>query len=131
MLGTLLNHMKLKNIVDIRRQANSFKNSFHGLRIAFFEEQSFKIQVFLGALIVILMFSFPLHHIERAILVLAVIIVLGLELLNSQVERVLEMAQFDHNPKIKDIKDLSSAAVLIAAIGSLAIGLFIFIPYLV
>ncbi len=131
MLGTLLNHMKLKNIVDIRKQANSFKNSFHGLKIAFFEEQSFKIQAITALVVVILMFSFPLHHIERAIVVLAIIFVLGLELLNSQIERMLDMAQFDHNPKIKDIKDLSTSAVLIAAVGALIIGLFIFIPYLV
>ncbi len=109
----------------------SFRNSFHGLRVAFLEENSFKIQAITALVVVILMFSFPLHHIERAILVLAMVIVLGLELLNSQIERMLDMAQFDHNPKIKDIKDLSSSAVLIAAVGALIIGLFIFIPYLV
>ncbi|MDD4990208.1 MAG: diacylglycerol kinase [Candidatus Pacebacteria bacterium] len=120
-----------KNIISPKKLFFSFRSSFHGLKIAFLEEHSFKIQVFLTVLLLILMFSFPLHHIERAILVLAVIIVLGLELLNSQIERVLDMAQFDHNPRIKDIKDLSSAAVLIAAVGALIIGLFIFIPYLV
>lgn len=122
--------MNIKNIISIRKQANSFKNSFHGLRVAFFEEQSFKIQAVLALVVAILMFSFPLHYIERAILVLSISFVLGLELLNSQIERALDLAQFDHNPKIKDIKDLSTSAVLIAAVGALIVGLFIFIPYL-
>jgi len=126
----LLNHMQIKNVINVRKQANSFKNSFHGLKVAFFEEQSFKIQAILALVVVILMFSLPLHNIERAILVLAIMFVLGLELLNSQIERALDLAEFDHNPKIKDIKDLSTSAVLIAAVGALVVGLFIFIPYL-
>lgn len=124
-------YMNWKQIISPKKLVQSFKNSFHGFKIAFFEENSFKIQTITALIVFILMFSFPLHHIERAILVLCVIFVLGLELLNSQIERVLDMAQFDHNPKIKDIKDLSSSAVLIAAVGALIIGLFIFIPYLV
>ncbi len=127
---TLVSHMQIKNIANVRKQANSFKNSFHGLRVAFFEEQSFKIQAITALVVFILMFSLPMHYIERAILILAVMFVLGLELLNSQIERALDTAQFDHNPKIKDIKDLSSGAVLVASIGALIIGLFIFIPYL-
>ena len=123
--------MNWKSIINPRRLFFSFKNSFRGLKIAFLEEQSFKIQVFLGVILVILMFSFPLHHIERAILILCIIFVLGLELLNSQIERVLDLVQLDYNPKIKDIKDFSTGAVFIAAVGTLIIGLFIFIPYLV
>ncbi|MDD5738577.1 MAG: diacylglycerol kinase [Candidatus Pacebacteria bacterium] len=122
--------MHIKSIINARKQVNSFKNSFHGLKVAFFEEQSFKIQAILALVVFLLMFSLPLHSIERAILVLAVMFVLGLELLNSQIERALDTAQFDHNPKIKDIKDLSAGAVLLASIGALIIGLFIFIPYL-
>ncbi len=121
---------QIKNIVNVRKQANSFKNSFHGLKVAFFEEQSFKIQAILALVVFALMFSLPLHYIERAILILAVMFVLGLELLNSQIERALDTAQFDHNPKIKDIKDLSASAVLLASVGALVVGLFIFIPYL-
>jgi len=84
----------------------------------------------MALVVFLLMFSLPLHSIERAILVLAIMFVLGLELVNSQIERALDTAQFDHNPKIKDIKDLSAGAVLLASIGALVIGLFIFIPYL-
>ena len=122
--------MNIKNIVNVRKQANSFKNSFHGLKVAFFEEQSFKIQAITALVVFALMFSLPLHSIERAILILAIMFVLALELLNSQIERALDTAQFDHNPKIKDIKDLSASAVLLASIGALIVGLFIFIPYL-
>lgn len=100
------------------------------MKVAFFEEQSFKIQALLALVVLVLMFSFPLYYIERAILVLAVSFVFGLGTLNSQIERALDTAQFDHNPKIKDIKDLSASAVLVASVGALIVGLFIFIPYL-
>jgi undecaprenol kinase len=122
--------IKIKKFIDVRKQAGSFQNAFRGLKTAFCEEQSFKIQVITALLVLVLMFYFPLHYIERAIILLAIIFVLGLELINSQVERIMDVVQFDHNPKIKAIKDLSASAVLIAAVGALAIGFFIFLPYL-
>lgn len=104
----------------------SFKNAGAGLKIAWRGEQSFRAQLLIAAVVVVLMFYFPLHHLERAILFLAIAAVLGLELLNSQVERVLDFLQPDHDPRIKRIKDLSSAAVLVASMGAAVVGLLIF-----
>ena len=75
------------------------------------------------------MFYFPLPSLERAVLILTIILVLSLELINSQIERILDFLQPDHDPKIERIKDLSAAAVLVASLGSIAIALLILLPY--
>lgn len=99
------------------------------MKIVISEEQTFKIQVVAAILVLFLMFWFPLTALERAILILSIILVLSLELINSQIERILDFLQPNHHPKIKRIKDLSASAVLIASLGSIVIGLLILLPY--
>ncbi|KKU40201.1 MAG: Diacylglycerol kinase, partial [Candidatus Azambacteria bacterium GW2011_GWD2_46_48] len=63
------------------------------------------------------------------ILILTVISVLTLEMINTSIERILDLLHPEKHPEIKIIKDISAAAVLLAALGALVIGLKIFIPY--
>ena len=116
-------------MIDFKKLYLSFKRAFYGLKIAILEEQTFKIQTGIGVLVLFLMFLFPLKTFERIILIFIVIIVLALELINSQVERVLDFLNSDFHPKVKRIKDMSAAGVLIVSLGAIAVGLFIFLPY--
>ena len=106
----------------------SFQVAFKGIRMAIKEEQTFTIQLFIGALILILMYWLPLNNIERAILILAIILVLSLELINSQIERTLDVLHPDFHPKVGRIKDMAAGAVLIVSIGSIFIGILILLP---
>ena len=117
-------------MINFRKLSFSFKKAFKGFKIAIREEQTFRIHALAGILVLFLMFYFPLTALERAILVLAIILVLGLELINSQIERVLDFIQPNHDPKIERIKDLSASAVLIVSLGSIVIALLIFLPYM-
>jgi len=93
------------------------------------EEQSFRVQLFIAIVVIILMVVFPLSPSQRTLLILTIVSVLALELLNSQIERALDLIDSSHNLKIKRIKDISAAAVLVAVVGSVLIALFIFLPY--
>lgn len=117
-------------MINFRKLYLSFKKAFHGLKIAILEEQTFKIQVVAAVVVLLLMFYFPLRILERTILILTICLILSLELINSQIERILDFLQPNHDPKIKRIKDLSASAVLIASLGSIVIALLIFLPYL-
>jgi len=109
---------------------SSFKNAFLGIKLALKEEQSFRIQLVIAFLVVVLMFIFPLSLVERLILVVLCGFVLGLELLNSQLERVLDLIQPKYDSRVKAIKDLSAGAVLIASLTAFLIGLFIILFHL-
>lgn len=113
-------------MIDFKKLCLSIKVALRGLKTAIFEEQSFKIQFAIGIFVVFLMFYFPLSGLEKAILVLTIILVLSLELINSQIERILDFLEPNHNSKIRKIKDLSAAAVLLVCFGAVIIGLFIF-----
>ena len=109
----------------------SFKNALAGFKVVWVEEQSFRIQLIVAGLVAVLMFVLPLSSLERAVLFLAIGFVLGLEMLNPQLEDILDLVETNHNPKIKRIKDLSAAAVLAAVLEAAIVGFFIFWPYVI
>ena len=109
---------------------NSFRYAFHGLVYAL-EESTFKIMSVIALAVVVLALILEIEPIEASILVLTVTVVLSLELLNTQVEKTLDILQPKRDQRVRVIKDVSAAAVLIASIGSVFIGLIIFLPYLI
>ena len=117
--------------ISLKKLVNSFKNAFSGLRVAILQEQTFKIQAFIAIFVLLLSFYFKVSKIDFLILFLVMILVLSLELINSQIERILDYLNQEFDEKIKIIKDLSAAAVLLAALSSLVIGFLIFIPYII
>ncbi len=64
-------------------------------------------------------------------LALTITIVLGLEVLNTSLEIAVSLASPEPDPLAKAAKDVAAAAVLVGALGSLAVGLFLFGPRLV
>ena len=73
---------------------------------------------------------FRLTSIEWCFITLAVISVWTAEALNTAVELLTDVASPDFHPIAGKAKDVAAAAVLIAAIGAVTIGLFVFLPRL-
>lgn len=117
-------------IINLKKLGNSFKFAFQGIKSAF-SEQVFRICCFTAFLVIILMIVLGLTLFEKAILILVMTIVLSFELINSQIEKFLDIIQPNHNNKVKIIKDISAGAVLISAAGALIIGVLIFLPYFI
>lgn len=58
-------------------------------------------------------------------------IVISLELVNTSIEQVVDIAMPEKNEKAKIAKDVAAGAVLAVAIISAIIGLIIFIPKII
>ncbi len=52
------------------------------------------------------------------------------EVLNTAIEKTLDLIEPEHNGKVAIIKDMAAGAVLVAAVGAFIIGSVIFWPYL-
>ena len=116
-----------------RKKNNIFRSIGHALRgvkQVFKTEQSFRIQIVIGALVIVLATVFPLEAWERVVIILLVGLVLILELINSVFERLVGSFRPRLHPVVGEIKDIMAAAVLIASIFAAIIGLIIFIPHL-
>jgi diacylglycerol kinase (ATP) len=81
--------------------------------------------------VVALAFLLQVSPTEWMALILAIVIVWSAEALNTAFERLCDVAHPDFHPLVKQAKDVAAAAVLIAASGSVAVGLLIFGPRLI
>lgn len=117
-------------IVSLRRFWKSFRYARQGLVRALATEHSFRIHAVVAVAVVVGILLLKLNRAEAAILVLLVSTILTLELVNTVVERFVDMLEPRIHPYVGVIKDLMAAAVLITSTAALIIGLLIFWPYL-
>ncbi|MDD4994940.1 MAG: diacylglycerol kinase [Patescibacteria group bacterium] len=116
--------------MGFKKLTKSFIFAGQGISQVFQEEQSFRIQLAAALVALVLMMIFPLGLIERLIIIMLCIAVLVLEIINSIFERIVDIYKPRLNPYVRDIKDMMAAAVLIASVGALVIGIMIFFPHI-
>lgn len=109
----------------------SFKYAAKGLGKTFREEQNLRIQSAVAACVIILGVILEISIRDWALLFMVILLVLLTEVINSALERVTDVLKPRINGYVKEIKDIMAAAVLLAALGAVIVGLFIFIPYLI
>ncbi len=108
----------------------SFKHALTGLKVAL-KENSFRVMLVCGIFALLFSFLLPLMLWERVIIVFLVGAVLSFELMNSQIERILDIIKPDHDERIKKIKDISSGAVLIISFTAFLIAVIIFVSKII
>lgn len=107
----------------------SFCYALKGLGLIFKEEQSFRVQIIAALAVVAIMFILPVKNWEKVALILVISWVLVLELINSVLERLVDILSPRVHLGVEAVKDIMAAAVFIASFTALIIGLIIFIPY--
>lgn len=113
----------------IKNINKGLKAALAGLKETIIFERSFKIMLVIGAFVVVAMSYFPTSRLEKVILLLSIFSVLILELINSAVERIMDVVTTEYDERIRVIKDLMAAIVLLASLGSAIVGFLIFYPY--
>jgi diacylglycerol kinase len=116
-------------MINPKRLHRSFRCAFRGIYLAWTQEQSFRLQSLIALFVIGLIFYFPLKIWQVIILLMLIMLVLILELINSILERIIDVLKPRLHPYVEDVKDMMAATVLIAALASLIVGLIIFWPY--
>lgn len=114
---------------NIKKLMQSFRHAFRGLKYVLKNEQNFQLEILLGFFVIILMFVFDIRDWQKVALFLVIFSVLAVELINTILERVVDILKPRVHPYAQLIKDIMAAAVLLASIGAIVIGLIIFLPY--
>jgi diacylglycerol kinase (ATP) len=91
-------------------------------------EHSVMVQSCLAVVMIIAGFYFEISHEEWLIQILAIGLVLGIEGLNTAVEKVADFIHPEYHERIGFIKDIAAGAVFFAAMTAIAIGCIIYIP---
>jgi len=96
--------------------------------IAAFKERNFIIHLIFTCAVIFLGFYLNISTWQWMAIIISIAMVLCTELINTAIEKTIDLLHPDYHPKAGLIKDLAAAAVLVASISAIAIGLMVFIP---
>ena len=115
-----------------KRFVKSFGYAFEGVKYVFYHEQNIIVMFFLGVIAVVMGFIFNISYFERLTIILLIGIILPLEFINTAIESVVDLHDGDKKSKYGKIaKDCASAALLVASVIALIIGIIIFMPRII
>ena len=109
----------------------AFYYSLDGLRYAIKNEAAFRQEIVLYVALLIALFFLPIPILFKLVLLLANTTVLIVELINSAIEAIVDMASPDFHILAKHAKDLGSAAVLVSLIVTITLWGFAVFPLLI
>lgn len=113
---------------SIKERLSTFRHVFDGFSVLWKEEHNARIHIITSFIVLILSFLLNLSLIEWAIVLILIALVLSLEIINTAIENICDYISPEWHQTIKKIKDLSAAAVFLAAIVSVVCGIAIFLP---
>jgi undecaprenol kinase len=94
-----------------KKVLKSFSYAFQGIIHALNKERNLKIHLSLTVLVVILGFLFSITKIEWLFILIAIGGVNTLELVNTAIERVVDLVTKEYQPLAKQAKDTAAGAV--------------------
>ena len=115
---------------NLQRIVKSFAFAFAGLGYLLRTQSNFWVHLMAAFCVVVLSVLLGLGGAELGILVLAIGLVLVLEALNTALEALVDLASPELHPLARVAKDVSAAAVLLAAITAAAVGVAVLLPRL-
>lgn len=113
----------------LRQRAASFGHAFRGVAAALHSELHLRFHAVATAAVLGLGFYCHITRLEWALVALAVAGVWTAELLNTAIEALTDLASPDYHELAGKAKDVAAGAVLLAALGALAVGLLVFGPH--
>jgi undecaprenol kinase len=120
--------MDLKDKKRKYKYTDTFKFALSGIRVSFIKEKNLKFHFIFGLFVIVLGVIFNLTPTEWMFVLIAVLGMMVVEMINTSIERVVDLVTEQYHPLAKQAKDIAAGAVLIYAILSVLIGIIIFFP---
>ncbi|MDG5470848.1 diacylglycerol kinase family protein [Jeotgalibacillus sp. ET6] len=114
--------------MNLKRLVSSFRYAWDGVKDVAKHEQNFKIHLLSAGAVALAGWYLQISVVEWLFILFAVTGVLAMELMNTAVERAVDLITSDPHPLAKKAKDASAAAVFVCAAGAGVSGSIIFLP---
>lgn len=126
-----MTHPPQKKPVFCRKLTSSFKYAIRGIIYALKTQRNLKIHTVMAIVVLTLSYVLKVTIIELLILLLSTFLVIVTEIINSAIEKNIDLytSEVDRNAMLG--KDMAAGAVLMSTINATIIGSIIFIPKLI
>jgi diacylglycerol kinase (ATP) len=108
-------------------RAASFGHALRGLRVLW-DQPNARIHVVVALAVMALGWRLHISTNEWLAVVLAVVLVIAAEALNTAVELMVDLASPDWHALARDAKDTAAAGVLVCSAGAVVVGVLVFGP---
>jgi diacylglycerol kinase (ATP) len=108
----------------------SLATAFSGLVYVVRVERNARIHLVVAIGVLLASVLFKVTNTELAALFFAILLVFVSEIVNTALEKTLDLIEPEQHEQVRIVKDIAAGAVLVAAIGAIGIGLAVFLPYL-
>ena len=106
---------------------NSFRYAFEGLWHCLRYGRSFKIHIAAAVIVIGAAICFRVSTVSMSLLLIAVAMVLAAEMLNTAIEKAVDIVTDKPHPLAKTAKDVAAGAVLVTAVFAALIGILVVI----
>ena len=107
----------------------SFKFAFRGAWLLIRHEPSVQVQFTIAIVVTVAGFFFNISRTEWLFQCLSIGLVMGVEGVNTAIEKIADFIHPDYHIKIGLIKDVAAGAVTFTAISAAIMGIIIYAPY--
>lgn len=114
----------------MKKLIRSFQHAADGFLNAVRTETNLRIHLVAAVICCTAGFLLTLTPVEWILVVCCITAVIAFELINTAIEQLCNLVTKEQHPSVKQIKDISAAAVLMVSIGAAVIAAIIFLPKL-
>ena len=104
----------------------AWKKAFEGILYCVKTQRNLKIQLVIAVIVIIASIYFKVKTTEAMFLTFATMLVLITEVINTAIEEAVNLCTDKFHPLAKLAKDIGAGAVVLSAINSVIIAIFIF-----
>jgi undecaprenol kinase len=108
----------------------SFSYAVTGILTALLSERNMSIHLISSIVVFLFSIYFSITKMEWIVILFAIGGMFSLELINTAIERVVDLVTKEYHPLAKQAKDIAAGAVFLYAVLSVIVGNIIFIPYI-
>jgi diacylglycerol kinase len=109
----------------------SFKHAFDGLKYAMQSDQNISVHLVAALLVVSASIWLKVTPFEMAILGVTILVVISAEMVNTAIEKMVDLIVNHHRIEAKIAKDVAAGMVLVTVTGAIIVGILIFAPYII
>jgi len=114
---------------NFKRFTKSFRYAFEGIHYVFRNDQNLLTHFIVGFLVISTSVFLHVTPFEMGILGLTIMMVISAEMVNSAIEKMVDLITKEHREEAKIAKDVAAGMVLLTALAAFIIGTLIFLPY--
>lgn len=114
----------------MKKFLKSLGHAINGIWSGIADQRNLKVQMAIAAIVIGAGFYLGITTTEWCIILICIALVVGLEMINSAIENLVDLVTLERNPLAGRIKDIAAGAVLMVSIIAVIIGIIIFRKYL-